>query len=64
MYATFVQWAKDHGATIEDDINWTWAKGFPDKETAEKFIRAFPDMETRGVYRDHPFLTTYSVWFR
>ena len=64
MRQEFVKWAKDHGATIDVGINWTWANGFPDKETAEKFIRAFPDMETRGVYRDNPFLTTYSVRFR
>ena len=49
------------GATIEEGINWTWANHFSTREKAEEFIKAFPKMETRGIYQDTP---GFSVRFR
>ena len=65
---TYKQWcekAKALGATeISSGINWTWALGFPDRESANTFANCDPEMETRGVYPPSGGDPTYSVRFR
>lgn len=60
-YAEWCEYATMLGATIQEGINWTWANHFPKWEYAEEFIKAFPEMETRGIYQDTP---GFSVRFR
>lgn len=60
-YIQVCEYATELGATISEGINWTWANHFSKREHAEQFIRAFPEMETRGIYDGNP---GFSVRFR
>lgn len=60
----WADFATSLGAVIVDGINWAWANGFPSKEAAQAFLDKFPDMETRGMYKDTDSNDTYSVRFR
>jgi hypothetical protein len=65
MYLTqWATYAEDLGATIIDGINWTWAEGFPTEENAKRFMMAFPEMETRGIYPPSKDGEGWSVRFR
>lgn len=51
--------------TLSGGINWDWANGFPSQAAAECFIQNLPPgYETRGVYRDNPYMTEHSVRYR
>ena len=44
--------AREMGATVEEGINWTWAKDFPSPEVAQEFLQFLNDCgyEHRGYY--------------